>query len=48
MIESFSDLIASAVIILLLMAAIGVIGRLFLTHRQQRLIEEEIEYYQDW
>jgi hypothetical protein len=48
MIESFSDYIASGVLIGLLILAFSVVLRVFLSFRQERLIEEEIEYYQDW
>ena len=48
MIESFSDYISTGLLILLLGTVLVLIGRLFFRHRKQRLIEEEIEYYQEW
>lgn len=48
MIESFSDYIATGVLMAFVVVALFVVARLFLAHRQRRLMEEEIEYYQDW
>ena len=48
MIESFSDYIATGVLIGLLGLAFYVVLRVFLSFRRERMIEEEIEYYQDW
>jgi hypothetical protein len=48
MIESFSDYISTSVLIALLGLAFYVVFRVFLSFRQERMIEEEIEYYQDW
>ena len=48
MLESVSDYIASGVLIVLLIGTLAFVLRMFLHHRTKRLIEEEIEYYQEW
>ncbi len=48
MLESFSDYISTGILLLMVIAAIYLVLRMFLYHRRQRLIDEEIEYYQEW
>ena len=48
MLESVSDYIATGVLIVLLIGTLAFVLRMFLHHRTKRLIEEEIEYYQEW
>jgi len=48
MLESFSDYISTGILLILVSGAFYLVLRMFLHHRRQRLIEEEIEYYQEW
>lgn len=48
MLESFSDYISTGILLILVGASLYLVLRMFLHHRRQRLIEEEIEYYQEW
>ncbi len=48
MLESFSDYISTGILLVLVGASLYLVMRMFLHHRRQRLIEEEIEYYQEW
>lgn len=48
MIESFSDLISFAVLLMIVSISFVLVLRVFFHHRTQKLIEEEIEYYQEW
>lgn len=48
MLESFNDYISMAALIILLGLSLYVLLRMFFIHREKRLLEEEIEYYQDW
>jgi hypothetical protein len=48
MLESFSDYISTGLLLVMVIAAMVFVFRMFLHHRRQRLIEEEIEYYQEW
>ena len=48
MLESVSDYIATGVMIVLFIGTLAFVLRMFLHHRTKRLIEEEIEYYQEW
>ena len=48
MLESFSDYISTGLLVILVGASLTMDFRMFLHHRRQRLIEEEIEYYQEW
>lgn len=48
MLESFSDYISTGILLILVFGAFYLVLRMFLHHRTQRLIEEEIEYYQEW
>ena len=48
MIESFNDWIALVILVGLMGASAYLVLKVFFYHRQKKLIEEEIEYYQDW
>jgi len=48
MLESLSDYISTGLLLAMVIAAMVFVLRMFLHHRRQRLIEEEIEYYQEW
>lgn len=48
MIESFNDWISVVILSALMLVTLISVLRLFFRHRQQKLIEEEIEYYQEW
>lgn len=48
MIESFNDWISMIVLLIIMTLTLVAVLRIFFRHRQQKLIEEEIEYYQEW
>lgn len=48
MIENFNDYISAGILLILVLIALGVTIRVFVMQRRQRLIDEEIEYYQEW
>ena len=48
MLESFSDYISTGILLVLVGVSLYLVMSMFLHHRRQRLIEEEIEYYQEW
>jgi|GEM_PF-893487 hypothetical protein len=48
MISSVNDFLSLAIIGVIVLAALFLVLRSFYIYRRKRLIEEEIEYYEEW